>query len=64
MKHKFIIGLSAIIILVVVLVHGSMKPPGKLSNKTKNKTNKQKSLTAIDKKSGLPTFIQRIIMPR
>ena len=63
-KHKFIIGLSAIIILLVVSVHGSLKPPGKLSNKTKNKNNKPKSLAAIDKQSGLPTFIQRIIMPR
>jgi len=65
-KHKYTIGISAIIILIIVIVHGSLKPPGDHSNKSKKNivTNNPKDLAAIDKKTGLPTFIQKIIMPR
>ncbi len=65
-EYKYTIGISAIIILIIVTVHGSIKQPGESSNKTKKnkENNNPKHLTSIDKKTGLPTFIQKIIMPR
>ena len=65
-KYKYTVGISAIIILFIVTVHGSLKPPGEQSNKSKKnkENNNPKDLAAIDKQTGLPTFLQRIIMPR
>ena len=65
-KYKYTIAISSIIILLLVTIHGSIKPPGDKTNKTKknNITNNPKHLASIDAKTGLPTFIQKIIMPR
>jgi|TARA_B110000467_G_C17984347_1_gene296958 hypothetical protein len=65
-KHKYTIGISSIIIIMIVSIHGSLKPPGDQTTKSKKnkETNNQKNLSAIDKKTGLPTFLQKIIMPR
>jgi hypothetical protein len=60
-RHKYTIGISAIIILIIVSIHGSIKTPGEQPTKTKKYITKE---TSIDKKTGLPTFIQKIIMPR
>ena len=64
-KYKYSIAIASIIILIIVSLHGSLKPPGDKHNKTqKNNIYKPKHLAAIDKKTGLPVFIQKIIMPR
>tara|TARA_B100001741_G_scaffold248074_1_gene209587 strand:+ start:767 stop:1015 length:249 start_codon:yes stop_codon:yes gene_type:complete len=64
-KYKYSIAIASIIILIMVSVHGSMKPPGDKPNKSKkNNLYKPKHLAAIDKKTGLPVFIQKVIMPR
>jgi|TARA_B100001142_G_scaffold323471_1_gene373583 hypothetical protein len=65
-EYKYTIAISSIIILLIVTIHGSIKPPGDNSNKSKknNTTNNPKHLASIDSKTGLPTFIQKIIMPR
>jgi hypothetical protein len=65
-KYKYTIAIASIIILIIVSVHGSLKPPGDKPHKSKKNPNTYdpKHLAAIDKKTGLPVFIQKIIMPR
>ncbi len=36
-EYKYTIAISSIIILLIVTIHGSIKPPGDNSDKTKKK---------------------------